>query len=283
MADYENIVNNELTFPVDAFIQDNKKEQIKVKEHWHDCFEILYMLVGDARQKINQHSFVAKQGEIIVIKNGDIHSTYCEAGEETKILVLKFMPSVVDIRYSRLDGSKYIAAFLNKANETELLSLEANLQEEIKNLLIKILDEFVNKPKAYDLRIKGTVFELIALLVRYDVISIPEHTAKEYDLERMATVIAYIEDHYTDNLTLSEIAEILHMNYTYVSKYFKKITGTSFKAYLDYVRISEAEKMIVAKSCYIYQIAVLCGFSSVQAFNRAYKRMKGYSPKELKR
>lgn len=54
---------------------------------------------------------------------------------------------------------------------------------------------------------------------------------------------------------------MLHLNYTYTSRYFRKIVGRSFKQYLDYIRVSEAEKQLLRGGDYAYIVARRCGFS----------------------
>ncbi|MBE5041019.1 cupin domain-containing protein [Ructibacterium gallinarum] len=61
-------------FPVQIFIRDSELEDISTSSHFHDCFEILYMLSGCACQIINGKEFFLKENDTIIIKNGDIHS-----------------------------------------------------------------------------------------------------------------------------------------------------------------------------------------------------------------
>lgn len=282
MPNYEKLITNDLAFPVEAFIQDNLFGQINVDEHWHDCFEILFILNGTAVQIIDNKSYSVKEGDIILIKSGNIHSTYCMKDEDTKILVLKFMPSLIDYGYTKLDESKYIAAFLN-VNSKEILSLSSLEKDEIKKLFMNIIEEYKGKRKSYDLCIKGYILQLMAFLVRYDIISIPKQIVNHFDVERIGSVIKYMEENYAEDIKLINISDKLNMNYSYVSRYFKKVIGKSFKSYFDYIRVCEADKKMMLKDRFIYEIAAECGFSSVQAFNRIYKRIKGAAPTESKK
>ena len=46
-----------------------------VEPHWHDCYEILYMLEGTAEQQINDKQFKAEKYDLFILNEGDIHST----------------------------------------------------------------------------------------------------------------------------------------------------------------------------------------------------------------
>ncbi|MHB1454510.1 MAG: AraC family transcriptional regulator [Saccharofermentanales bacterium] len=281
LPEYENIIKSSSTFPVDVFVQDNLKEQVNVHEHFHDCFELLYFLSGEARQFINGRSFTAQKDDIILIRSGDIHSTCCERNADCRILVLKFMPSMLDSGYLMMEGSKYLAAFLNYVTTSEIKGLSAGELDELRSVLINMLDEYSDKQKAYEIRIKGYILETVALLVRYNLVNIPNRQVSGKDISRIETVVQIIEKNYSQPLTLEDIAISLRMNYSYVSRYFKKVTGKNFKAYLDYIRICEAERMLLQKKGFIYEVSEKCGFASVQAFNRVYRRIRGCTPTEM--
>lgn len=114
------------------------------------------------------------------------------------------------------------------------------------------------------------------------MIILPEHVP-DAEYQALLPVLRFIEKNYATDITLHQISEMLHLNYTYTSRFFKKIVGKSFKQYLDYIRISEAEKLLLNSRDYIYIIAAKCGFSSQQTFVRTFKRIRGYSPKVKKR
>jgi YesN/AraC family two-component response regulator len=96
-------------------------------------------------------------------------------------------------------------------------------------------------------------------------------------------LLKYIEEHYKERIDLEEAAKMLNMSYFYLSRYFKKMTGRNFKEYLDFVRVCEAEKLIVTKDVNISQVAYEIGFCNVSSFNRVFKRVRGYAPREIKR
>jgi len=130
-------------------------------------------------------------------------------------------------------------------------------------------------------KLAGYIFEIAALLTRYELVNISKEVIDPADAIRMSSVLKSIEENCHMPLTLKTVAEELNMNYSYVSRYFKKVTGKNFKEYLDYIRVCEAEHKILKKEKYIYEIAQECGFASVQSFNRVYRRIRGFSPREI--
>lgn len=282
MVTFENIINDKLEFPFEILISDNQKKHIVDFVHWHNCFEIQYLLSGEAEIILNGKKQYLKQGDIVFVKSGDIHTTYCKKDDNTKIMVIKFMPSIINSEYSKLANSKYIAAFLNAEKASNLDDLEQDERRVLIELLEEIYNEFEFKKSVYDLIIKGNVYKLIAFSVRFNLIAVPNDNMNNLNYERMQKTLLFIEQNYMLDINLRDIAKLLNMNYAYTSRYFKALTGKTFKEYLDYIRICEADKLLINKSDLIYNIASKCGFKSHQAFNRVYKRLRGVSPKYRK-
>ena len=174
---------------------------------------MLYFITGEAEQHLNGKSFIAHDGDLILIRSGDIHATYCEPQEDCRILVQKFLPSIVDPGFLKLETSRYLYAFLNYSSVSDIRNFDCDRLDELKSVLLDIFKEYTNKERAFEIRIRGFIYEFVALLVRYDLISLPDHSVSAKDLDRIGAVI-------------------VNMNYSYVSRYFKKVTGRNFKEYL---------------------------------------------------
>lgn len=278
MAMQERILSEQDTFPVEVFVRRNSEDPMRSNLHWHDCFEILYVLKGQAVYFTGDQKCEIRPGDFILIRCGEIHTVVCPEGEDADILVVKFMPAVTSSPYHRLSGSRYISAFLNNDS---VYHLEADEQTEIRQILGEINREYAEKKPAYELVVRSGVYRLIASCIRHHMIVLPEHASTE-QYDALLPVLQYIERHYDEEITLRQIADMLHLNYTYTSRYFRKIVGRSFKQYLDYIRVSEAEKQMLRGGDYAYIVARRCGFSSQQTFIRTFKRLRGYTPKVKK-
>lgn len=273
-----------MVFTSFKFIRDNLDEHIVSLPHWHDCFELLYMLEGTAQQQVNDKYFVVNKHDLIIINDGVIHSTSCVPGEDVRMLVVKFLPDIIHDSYSRIFESKYILAFLNNRNNQlcHMADTIAN-SKNIYQLMMGLFEEFSNKESGYEIFIKGYIFQLIACLVRNGKINLYHPFGAEHDLLKLDKVFKYIEGHYKERIDLREASDMLNLSYSYFSRYFKKVTGRTFKEYIDFVRISEVEKLILSQRMNISQAAYESGFCNVTSFNRVFKRVRGYLPGDIKR
>ncbi|HEY5585983.1 MAG TPA: AraC family transcriptional regulator [Ruminiclostridium sp.] len=280
----EDLIHHNSPFPVDIFIRDNLIENISADPHWHECYEILYMLEGTAEQQINNKFFKAQKYDLIILNEGDIHSTYCGQKENTKILVIKFMLEIVGSSYGKIFESKYILSFLNNKSDNihHFTDMPKN-SVKIYNLMMGLYKEFTTKDTEYEMYIKGYIYQLIACLIRDGILKAYNQVAKENEMMKLDILFKYIEEHFKTKINLQKAASMLNLSDSYFSRYFKRITGRTFKEYIDFVKICEVEKLILSTSMNISQAAYEVGFCNVSSFNRVFKRVKGYPPGDIKK
>lgn len=92
----------------------------------------------------------------------------------------------------------------------------------------------------------------------------------------------YIEENFSDTISLKEIAAALHTSTFYFCKIFRKGTGLTFTEYLTRVRIEAAKNQLSNPHLRISEIAFAVGFQSLSQFNRAFRGFTGRSPTEFR-
>ncbi|PWT99138.1 MAG: AraC family transcriptional regulator [Bacteroidetes bacterium] len=123
----------------------------------------------------------------------------------------------------------------------------------------------------------------MSLLKNFKVLSsvAPEFSYSDSEGLRMNDIYQYTMKHYTENLSLQDIASISHLTPQAFCRYFKKHTRKTFVTFLNEVRISEACKKIVAGDFNsIAGVAYQTGFSNAVTFNRVFRKVMGKSPRE---
>lgn len=88
----------------------------------------------------------------------------------------------------------------------------------------------------------------------------------------------FIEEHSTEELSLTKIAKAVHMNANYLSENFKQVTGVNFVEYVAQTRFGTACDLLRTTDMPISEIAFAAGFQSLSQFNRVFKRLSGKSP-----
>lgn len=95
-------------------------------------------------------------------------------------------------------------------------------------------------------------------------------------------VLRYIENNYTEQITLKTIAELLEISENHISRVFNKSVGMSIPDYINNIRIEKAKELMLTSNHKMYEIAEIVGFHSVVYFNTVFRRTEGCSPNEYK-
>lgn len=97
-------------------------------------------------------------------------------------------------------------------------------------------------------------------------------------LRMFKTALAFIEEHYSEDLSLESIADVCSLNANYFCRSFKELTGKTPMEYLNYYRIESACELIASTDKPLIDIALLCGYNDYSYFIKVFKKYKGITP-----
>lgn len=98
----------------------------------------------------------------------------------------------------------------------------------------------------------------------------------------IVTLKKYIEDHYSQDITLDFLAGKVYLSPSYLSKLFKRETGENISTFIQNVRIENAKRLLLSTNLKTYEVAELVGISDPVYFSRIFKKITGVKPKEFK-
>lgn len=99
---------------------------------------------------------------------------------------------------------------------------------------------------------------------------------------RISQMVKIIHESYETDLNLNDLAESLHVSYTYLSKLFKKETGYSFLKYLNNIRLNGVEQDLRSTNDSIYAVAINNGFSNLKTMSQLFKTRHHQTPSEYR-
>ena len=94
--------------------------------------------------------------------------------------------------------------------------------------------------------------------------------------------IRIVKSRFQEDLTLDSVAEELNVSLFYLSKLFRKHTGTNFTEHLTQVRVDYAKKLLAAGEMSVKEVAYAAGFNSQSYFSKIFKKYTGIAPSEFK-
>jgi AraC-like DNA-binding protein len=110
-----------------------------------------------------------------------------------------------------------------------------------------------------------------------------EYRGNQKDKNNFNKVFGFILANYSNRIKISDVAELIGLNDTAFSHYFRKRSGKSFTDYLTELRLLKADAMILRTHRKIARICSECGFHNLSNFNRIYKNWKGMSPAQARK
>lgn len=185
-------------------------------------------------------------------------------------LILKIYNENNSLDEVRVSYISYAEAVLNKLLEFKNISLDANTLFQINTALERAEEKTI---------MKNTIDSFIkeAVLLAFD-------HYKKYKHPYIIKASEYIKNHYSDSsLSLSEIAEKLGTNSTYLSKLFKENMGVNFNDFINSYRIDAAKFLLNNTDKKIEQISNETGFNSQQNFIRVFKKIEGVAPGQYRK
>ena len=99
---------------------------------------------------------------------------------------------------------------------------------------------------------------------------------------RLTDVKNYVYQHYSENISLRDAANIACLEEKYFSSFFHQKTGICFSHWLAQLRVNKAKKVMLRNNINITETAFIVGFRDLRTFERAFKRYAGITPQSFK-
>lgn len=226
--------------------------------HLHRCYELIFVIEGEMEVIISERCFQLKSGQFLLILPYEIHSFRSESQSQAKLCV--FSPD-------------YVPTFQQMIEKRALENPVFNLSLEAQTLVTKALfSDHFNL-----LEQKASLYLLLSELIQQTTLV---KAKKEPDL--LHSILTYIQEHFTDSISLNSIARSLGYSYNYLSKYFNAHVKTSFVDFLNETRINYACYLLSTSEKPITEIAHLAGYENIRSFNRNFIKITLCTPKEYR-
>jgi AraC-like DNA-binding protein len=272
----------EFTFP---FLVWNS-ETINFPPHWHDCFEMIFVWKGHIYASLDDIVYEVNEGDFILVNAGTVHG-YFNQKPNTFIQGLQFDITFFDEGFSELRDLIFRNPLLEKR------AMPDELYRRFRNLLEGIALEYHEKSLGYQVAVKSKFYELLLIILRDMGKAGSENRPKPGPAEQntdeagkslnrsIKSIVAFIFRNFDDpDLCLEEMADVLHLNKYYFTRFFKKHTGQSFHAYLTKIRVEFAKHYLIETGMSITDAAFRAGFGSLQTFNRVFKTFTSRTPRD---
>jgi len=95
-------------------------------------------------------------------------------------------------------------------------------------------------------------------------------------------VIQYLNARFSEKISLEDVAHHVYMSPTYLSRIFKRETGSSLIDFLNKIRIEKSKELLSQQDIRLIDVALQCGFESQSYYNRVFKQLTGVTPQQYR-
>lgn len=251
----------------------------QVALHWQESMELVFVKRGTGLVQVGAESCPARMGDIFIFTPGTLHALRQAEGQcmeyENIIFELELLGGADD-----LCAERYLLPLQSgrMALQPRIIPGEAGYPQAAACLQEA---EEANKVKnaGYELAIKGALLRFLSILIGQHGTSLPADTT---DTRRLKTVLQLIEAEYATPLRIEDAAEACGCSQSHFMRWFKKMTGQGFTAYLNDHRMNLAAELLRITDATVLDIAGRVGFDNLSYFNRLFKRRYGMTPREYR-
>lgn len=250
--------------------------------HWHNDLEINLIREGEAVFQVYQKSYRVRTGEGFLLNRNVPHSCSSPGNEHVRYSTILVRPDFLYGDFGSDVERKCFQPFLqNSAIPCIYLTGFGENGKEILQKLNQVEEAFDRKRFCYELKIKGLLCEAFAMILyghRQELTKFVPANLQE--LERLEKMLNYLNMHFTEVISLQDLADQVHLSREVCCRLFKKMTGKTITGYLEEYRVNKSFSLVQSGQYSMIQITEMVGFSNPSRFASAFRKRFGCNPGE---
>lgn len=279
-------------YPVDVyFIQYDERPLEIIPFHWHKEAEFVYVTEGCGEYRISDDSYLIHEGEALFINSQAMHSlSVAPKSQNYRSINIIFNPDYLILPSQTSLYAKYIYPVTqNQELRAVYISNEDLKKFSIDNSVADILDCNLNEYPGYEIRTRGFLTRLWFSILE----NIPKNQPAEdnsakskisLDEKRTKEALLFIESHYSESITLEEIADSIHLSKSECCRCIKRcLNMTPFEYLMRFRILKSTQIMSTQKTASIADLASAVGFNSCSYFNKLFRKYMGCTPSQYRK
>lgn len=250
--------------------------------HGHrDFTEIVFVRGGSALHRSGVEEYLLRRGDVLVADEGAVHGFF--QPRDFRLCFLRFrLDALIPPQADLLLSPGFRALFLPQGRGADaprrLLHPESAAWHRLETALDAALEEYRRQQPGYRTCLQGQLTAMLVHLARLFEAQGPAQAASG-GAER---ALAYLEDHFTEEIALSELARIAGISPRHLDRVFSETYRLTPRAYMTRLRMARAKTMLGTDRP-ITEIAFDCGYADSNYFSQVFRRYTGMTPQQYRR
>ena len=247
-------------FPYNTYLCSIPLDFTLVPLHWHAELEIVVIKKGTGLISVDFEKRTVSSGDIVFIRPGQLHSIEQNGARKMEYENIILKPELLISGEADLCARQFITPLMKgELRCVTFLTPAVPGYPEISDCISRIDHLCEKRPDGYQLAVKGFLFQLVFLLLSHRQKKSTSPALQTKSLEKIKTILKYVEEHYADHITIDDMAAITFYSKSHFMKFFKAHMGTGFIEYLNDYRLTIAERLLRTSDATVLEIAEKSG------------------------
>ncbi|MBS6194097.1 MAG: AraC family transcriptional regulator [Clostridiales bacterium] len=270
-------------FPVNVnFEQLSRYERKSFLWHWHKEIELTIILQGEMNYQVNNSVYHLKEGDGLFCNSNALHTGFSYSDSDCIYISTTFHPRFLYGYENSILQTKYTDCITGNSALSACPLFPAVLwQKAILDELAGIWELSRNPSPAYEMQVHLSLSKIWLLLWQNCAFgNEPSGMVAQKNMDRLKIMLSYIQNHYTEKITLSDIAKEVNICQSECCRFFKKHMKESLFDYLLSFRIEKSLPYLREGRLSITEIASLVGFPSSSYYTKVFRERMGCTPSQ---
>lgn len=271
-------------------VREDYFDVLDTKWHYHSEYELAFIDYPHGKRIAGNSVAAFDQGDLVLYGPNLPHAwshgpspaegiePVYNAGLGYSAVVVHFSESCFGESFFTIPEMSGILSVLRKSERGLLITGDTRQR------IVRLVKKLINKSGSQRVILLLQILELLASSDEYTLLSSGGYwnNLNEHDAVRMSSIYEYILQHFTQDITLDEVAARAHISSSAFCRYFKARTKRTLKEFINDLRINLACQLLEENRLSITQICFEAGFNNISNFNRRFKEIKGITPQQYK-
>lgn len=253
--------------------------------HWHEEIQYTIATKGNLTIQVNGQNYLLKEGEAIFINSQYLHITK-EMDEDGRYFSINFSTKLLSFFLGSMMEQEYVVPYVNDyLLPVIVFKQKIPWEKQVLSHFYEIENVYLNKTDiAWEYKISSLLYQIWYLILSHAEVKQKGNIQfLKKKQERIQLLINFVKNHFTEELTIEDIAASAHISVSECTRCFKEYTDYSPYEYLIQYRISEASALLLQSNQTINNVAIKTGFSDTTSFIRAFRKRVGQTPLQYRK
>ena len=251
--------------------------------HTHPEVELLHIVAGQGHLVVGDHVGRYQADDLMLLGGGLPHMLCSDdpapSGTATRLRYVQFRPEDFGDRFWRLRELEPLARLLAHSSRglrfRDLAGAPA----------LDCMDRMEAASGATRLLLMVSALTRLAEATQEQPLASPGYapSVTHRDSERLDRAMAFIGRHFTEGLSLAQVAAQAGLSLQAFSRFFHKLVGMTYMDYVLALRVSMACRLLLETDHGASEVAFQVGFNNLSNFNRQFKKLKGTTPRDYRK